>query len=172
MPAVGVASGAEPQPQKIIYNSTYDLFQSHFSLDGLWIVFEAFRESPKIESTLYVIPSMCGAWIPVTSGRNWDDKPRWSPMGRRSTSRARGYDGPVMRATRVTARGNSLLLFEAHNYLCAGMPLFDISDGVSRAAQLITLIDHRSYSSGFHEFAKCCQIILFQIRDKERELLA
>jgi protein gp37 len=52
MPAVGVASCAEPQPQKIIYNSTYDLFQSHFSLDGLWIVFEAFRESPKIESTL------------------------------------------------------------------------------------------------------------------------
>ena len=25
---------------------------------------------------------MGGAWIPVTDGRNWDDKPRWSPDGK------------------------------------------------------------------------------------------
>ena len=82
MPAVAVASGAEPRPQKIISHPTYDLFQSHFSPDGRWIVFEAARESPKVESTLYVIPAMGGAWIPVTDGRHWDDKPRWSPDGK------------------------------------------------------------------------------------------
>ena len=36
-------------------------------------------------------------------------------------------------------------LFEVYNDLGAGMPLFDISDGVSGATQLITLIDHRGY---------------------------
>ena len=52
-------------------------------------------------------------------------------------------------------RGSSLQLFEADNYLGAGMPLFDISDGFSGVTQSITLIDHRGYFSGFHEFAQC-----------------
>jgi WD40-like Beta Propeller Repeat len=46
------------------------------------LFFEAVRESPKVESTLYVIPALGGAWIRVTDGRHWDDKPRWSPDGK------------------------------------------------------------------------------------------
>ena len=69
-------------------------------------------------------------------------------------------------------RGSSLQLFEAYNYLGAGVPLFDIRDRVSGVTQSITLIDQRGYFSGLHEFAQCPQIIFFQLRDKERELLA
>ena len=28
------------------------------------------------------MPTMGGAWIRVTDGRHWDDKPRWSPDGK------------------------------------------------------------------------------------------
>jgi Tol biopolymer transport system component len=82
MPAIVTGFPRGPEARKITSHPTYDLAQSHYSPDGRWIVFEAFKESPKVESTLYVIPAMGGAWIPVTDGRYWDDKPRWSPDGK------------------------------------------------------------------------------------------
>jgi len=36
----------------------------------------------RLESTLYVMPASGGPWIPITGGKNWDDKPHWSPNGR------------------------------------------------------------------------------------------
>ena len=98
---------------------------------------------------------------------------------RRSRIRSHSKNLPCLAVLEKTAcvrkkepAPSSLRLFEAYNYLCAGMPLFDISDGVSSSIQLITLIDHRGYFSGFHEFAQCCQVIFFRLRNKERELLA
>jgi hypothetical protein len=32
-------------------------------------------------STIDVMPASGGAWIPITDGTNYDDKPRWSPDG-------------------------------------------------------------------------------------------
>jgi dipeptidyl aminopeptidase/acylaminoacyl peptidase len=67
-----------------------DCFQSglrHFSaafLDGQWIVFEACSHS-RLDlpaSTLYVVPASGGPWTPITDGKQWDDKPNWSPDGR------------------------------------------------------------------------------------------
>ena len=74
---------AEAKAQKIIFNPGYFVFQSRFSPDGQWIVFEGVREKPSgTESALYVMRSTVGPWIQITDGKNWDDKPVWSPDGK------------------------------------------------------------------------------------------
>jgi Tol biopolymer transport system component/DNA-binding winged helix-turn-helix (wHTH) protein len=80
---VAAAPHAETGAQKIISNPAYDIFQPHVSPDGQWIAFEATKDLPEgVESTLYVIPAAGGPWIRITDGKQWDDKPRWSPDGR------------------------------------------------------------------------------------------
>jgi Tol biopolymer transport system component/DNA-binding winged helix-turn-helix (wHTH) protein len=57
-----------------------NLWQSRFSPDGRWIVFEAEGHS---QSAIYVTPAPGGApWTRITEGKHWNDKPRWSPDGR------------------------------------------------------------------------------------------
>ena len=74
---------ADATPRKIISDPLYDVYQSNFSPDGRWIVFEAARSSSRAaESKLFVIPVTGGPWIPITEGKYWDDKPRWSPDGK------------------------------------------------------------------------------------------
>ena len=74
---------ADATARKIISDPLYDVYQSHFSPDGRWIVFGASRSSPRaVESKLFVIPATGGPWIPITEGKYWDDKPRWSPDGK------------------------------------------------------------------------------------------
>jgi Tol biopolymer transport system component len=70
--------------EQIAASPDYHLFQGQFSPDGRWVAFEAVQDVPNgRESTIYVVPAHGGAWIRVTDGRQWDDKPRWSPDGRR-----------------------------------------------------------------------------------------
>ena len=72
-----------PAAQKIISDPSYTLFQSHFSPNGQWIVFEAIRNSnQKVESTIYAVPISGGPWTRISGGKNWEDKPRWSPNGK------------------------------------------------------------------------------------------
>jgi Tol biopolymer transport system component/DNA-binding winged helix-turn-helix (wHTH) protein len=74
---------AEIGAQKIISNPALDIYQAHFSPDGHWIAFEATRALPgAVESTLYVTSAAGGPWIRITDGKQWDDKPRWSPDGK------------------------------------------------------------------------------------------
>jgi Tol biopolymer transport system component/DNA-binding winged helix-turn-helix (wHTH) protein len=82
MPAIVTGFPRGPEARNITSHPTYDLAQPHYSPDGRWIVFEAIKESTKVESTLYVMPALGGAWVRVTEGRYWDDKPRWSPDGK------------------------------------------------------------------------------------------
>jgi Tol biopolymer transport system component/DNA-binding winged helix-turn-helix (wHTH) protein len=82
MPVTAGEAHAEPAAQKIISDSGYDLFQPHFSPDGRWIVFEAIRQAPKIESILYVMPAGGGPWSRISQGKYWDDKPCWAPDGK------------------------------------------------------------------------------------------
>ena len=65
--------------RKIASAPDYDLWQGHFSPDGRWILFAANRE---LRSTIFLMSATGGPWIPVTDGKQWDDKPRWSPDGK------------------------------------------------------------------------------------------
>jgi Tol biopolymer transport system component/DNA-binding winged helix-turn-helix (wHTH) protein len=77
--SLGSAPHAETSARKLISDAAYDIWQPHFSPNGRWIVFEA---AAGVESTLYVMPSAGGQWTRITDGKQWDDKPRWSPDGR------------------------------------------------------------------------------------------
>jgi len=83
MPATG--SDAEAKARKLIACDTKtDLWQSRYSPDERWIVFEAeLNKSNGHQSTIYVTPATGGGpWTQITEGKHWDDKPRWSPDGR------------------------------------------------------------------------------------------
>jgi Tol biopolymer transport system component len=124
MPIIVTGSPRGSEARKITSHPSYDLYEPHFSPDGRWIVFEAFRGSPKVESTLYVMPALGGAWVRVTDGRYWEDKPRWSPDGKTLyfvSSRIGVYNiwgirfdptngQPVGEAFRVTAFENPSLM--------------------------------------------------------------
>ena len=77
--SLGSAPHAETSARKLISDAAYDIWRPHFSPNGRWIVFEA---AAGVESTLYVMPSAGGQWTRITDGKQWDDKPRWSPDGR------------------------------------------------------------------------------------------
>jgi Tol biopolymer transport system component/DNA-binding winged helix-turn-helix (wHTH) protein len=66
--------------REITSDPKHELFQPHFSPDGRWIVFEAVKDL--LNSTLYAVPAAGGPWIRITDGKQWDDKPRWSPDGK------------------------------------------------------------------------------------------
>jgi Tol biopolymer transport system component/DNA-binding winged helix-turn-helix (wHTH) protein len=61
-----------------------NLWQSRFSRDGRWIVFEAEGNQPTgYKSAIYVTPAVGdGPCTRITEGNHWDDKPRWSPDGK------------------------------------------------------------------------------------------
>jgi Tol biopolymer transport system component/DNA-binding winged helix-turn-helix (wHTH) protein len=78
-------SEAKGKTRKIIAcDVKTNLWQSRFSPDGHWIVFEAEESKPTgHKSAIYVTPSAGdGPWTRITEGKHWDDKPRWSPDGR------------------------------------------------------------------------------------------
>ncbi len=77
-----VAAGprAESQMRIVASDPERNLYQGTFSPDQRWIAFEAADRSAF--STLYVMDANGGDWAPITEGRYWDDKPRWSPDGR------------------------------------------------------------------------------------------
>jgi Tol biopolymer transport system component len=80
---IAAAPRADAAARKVISDPAYDVYQSHFSPDGRWIVFEATRNLDQaVESTLHVTPATGGPWIRITDGKYWDDKPRWSPDGK------------------------------------------------------------------------------------------
>jgi Tol biopolymer transport system component/DNA-binding winged helix-turn-helix (wHTH) protein len=83
MPAIG--SEANAKARKLVACATNtNLWQSRYSPDGRWIVFEAEeKKSNRHQSTIYVTAATGGGpWTWITEGKHWDDKPRWSPDGR------------------------------------------------------------------------------------------
>ena len=74
---------AETAGRKIASDHDYDLWEPHFSPNGRWIAFEAVTNLPtSLESSIYVMPVEGGTWTRITNGKQWDDKPRWSPDGK------------------------------------------------------------------------------------------
>lgn len=75
-----VSARTKKEAQKIISDPGYDLFQGRLSFDGRWVLFEAVGiQHAHQESTIYVMATGGGPWIRITDGKQWDDKPRWSP---------------------------------------------------------------------------------------------
>jgi Tol biopolymer transport system component len=80
--SISGAPHPEAQARLVTASREYGLYQLSFSPDGRWIAFEAVRRDGATNATLYVVPTSGGAWVRVTDGKSWDDKPRWSPDGR------------------------------------------------------------------------------------------
>ena len=83
MPATG--SDATAKARKLVAaDSRTNLWQSRYSPDGRWILFEAEENKSNLhQSTIYVTPATGGGpWTRITESNHWDNKPRWSPDGR------------------------------------------------------------------------------------------
>ena len=78
-------SHATASARRTISDPFHDLYQSRFSPDGRWIVFEALPTGSggfTSESAIFTSPADGGPWVRVTDGKHWDDKPHWSPDGK------------------------------------------------------------------------------------------
>jgi Tol biopolymer transport system component len=83
LPAAGNAVKGKER-KLVASDAKTNLWQSRFSPDGHWIVFEAEAFQPAAhKSAIYATPAAGGErWRTITEGKHWDDKPRWSPDGR------------------------------------------------------------------------------------------
>jgi len=70
---------AETQARIVASDPGHDLDDPHFSADGRWIAFKATDPASVVPSTIYVVPASGGDWVRITEGKDWDDRPRWSP---------------------------------------------------------------------------------------------
>ena len=83
MPAIITGFPRGPEARKITSHPAYDLAQPHYSPNGRWILFQAIREMPTVEASIYVVPATGGHWTLISKSQPWDDKPRWSPDGKK-----------------------------------------------------------------------------------------
>jgi Tol biopolymer transport system component len=72
------------RPSVLLRDPNLSLWGAHYSQDGKWLCFNA--HGTKGNSVVGV--ARAGgppdrAWLRLTDGHHWDDKPRWSPDGRR-----------------------------------------------------------------------------------------
>jgi len=78
---------ADATARKIISDPLYDVYQSHISPDGRWIVFNASRSAPRAaESKLFVDTRNGRALDPDYEGKYWTINLAGLPMARRFTS--------------------------------------------------------------------------------------
>jgi Tol biopolymer transport system component len=80
---VDAAPKAEAQARLLASKPDCNLFQPRFSPDERWICFLAVQRNDTAVRMIYVMPAAGGDWIPITEGKYRDDKPRWSPDGKR-----------------------------------------------------------------------------------------
>jgi Tol biopolymer transport system component len=76
------APHAEKQANILLRDSQTSLWGARYSPDGEWILFNAHGATGK--SVIGVAPSggaIDRPWLRMTDGREWADKPRWSPDG-------------------------------------------------------------------------------------------
>jgi Tol biopolymer transport system component/DNA-binding winged helix-turn-helix (wHTH) protein len=80
---LSAAPHAEKATRKILTDANLDLYQSEISPDGQSLVFMTVKDLPNgLQSKICVTPTKGGPWIPITEGKYWEDKPRWSPNGK------------------------------------------------------------------------------------------
>ena len=74
------AAPSEREMRVIAADAHRNLYSAKHSPDERWVSFIAAPDPTR--STVFVSPADGGAWIPITDGRYFEDKPRWSPDGR------------------------------------------------------------------------------------------
>ncbi len=77
-------STAEPPAERvrpIASDDAYNLFCQRFSADERWIAFVGLSTSGPTRSRIFVQSAAGGAWLPLTDGTSFVDKPRWTPDG-------------------------------------------------------------------------------------------
>ena len=80
---IASAPQAETQMRVVASHPEQNLYQARYSPDGRWISFIAAKAFDAGVSTIYVVPPEGGEWKRITEGKFFDDKPRWSPDGRK-----------------------------------------------------------------------------------------
>jgi Tol biopolymer transport system component/DNA-binding winged helix-turn-helix (wHTH) protein len=75
-------SGSRTGLRRLSSDDRLSMFQQRFSPNEKWISFIAVTPGDRSVARIYLMPAEGGAWIPVTDGTAYDDKPRWSPDGR------------------------------------------------------------------------------------------
>jgi len=80
---IAAAPHAETQIRVVASHPEENLYQAHFSPDNRWISFISAKVSGAGTATVHVIPAAGGEWRQITEGKYFDDKPRWSPDGRK-----------------------------------------------------------------------------------------
>jgi Tol biopolymer transport system component/DNA-binding winged helix-turn-helix (wHTH) protein len=80
---IAAAPHAETQMRVLTSHPELNLYQARFSPDDRWVSFIAAKAVEAGISTIYVIPAAGGEWKQITEGKYFDDKPRWSPDGRK-----------------------------------------------------------------------------------------
>ncbi|HKQ93143.1 MAG TPA: winged helix-turn-helix domain-containing protein [Blastocatellia bacterium] len=80
---IAAAPQAEKQMRMVTSHPDMNLYQARFSPDQKWISFIAAKAIEAGISTIFVVPASGGEWRRVTEAKYFDDKPRWSPDGRR-----------------------------------------------------------------------------------------
>ena len=68
----------QPGPRRLTAKAGTNLYQGHFSPDDRWVLFTAIATADPGVARIYAMASEGGPWIPITDGRAFDDKPRWS----------------------------------------------------------------------------------------------
>jgi serine/threonine protein kinase len=79
---LSAAPHAETQARVLAYDPEHNLYMANYSPDGRWIAINAEDGTGVGISTIGVLPASGGPWTPLTEGKYWDDKPRWSPDGK------------------------------------------------------------------------------------------
>jgi len=80
---IAAAPRAETQMRVVASHPEQNLYQARYSPDSRWISFIAAKAFDAGVSTIYVVSVSGGDWKRVTEGKYFDDKPRWSPDGRK-----------------------------------------------------------------------------------------
>jgi Tol biopolymer transport system component/DNA-binding winged helix-turn-helix (wHTH) protein len=80
---IAAAPHAETQLRVLTSHPEQNLYQARFSPDDRWVSFIAAKAVEAGISTIHVIPAAGGEWKQITEGKYFDDKPRWSPDGRK-----------------------------------------------------------------------------------------
>src|SRR5262249_23159084 len=80
---IAAAPQAEKQMLMVTSHPEMNLYQARFSPDQKWISFIAAKATEAGISTIYVVPASGGEWRRITEAKYFDDKPRWSPDGKR-----------------------------------------------------------------------------------------